>query len=115
VGGGPPQNRPTPAQRRRGFPDPVREFAALDRLRVVVGLGAIGTKAAIGALGANGYTLVTKGWRFGHGAELIATKGKRSITLIASFHPSRQNTNTGKLTRPMFDAIFTRARALLIR
>jgi uracil-DNA glycosylase family 4 len=109
----PPQNKPTPAQLRRCFPYLVREFAALDNLRVVIGLGAIGTKAAIAALEADGYTLATKGWRFGHGAQLIATKGNRSITLIASFHPSRQNTNTGKLTRPMFDAIFTRARQLV--
>jgi uracil-DNA glycosylase family 4 len=109
----PPQNKPTPAQLRKCFPYLVREFAALDGLRVVIGLGAIGTKAAIEALRASGYTFVTKDWKFGHGAELIATTGKRTVTLISSFHPSRQNTNTGKLTRPMFDAIFTRARKLL--
>lgn len=109
----PPQNKPTPAQLRRCFPYLVREFEALTNLRVVVGLGSIGTKAAISALQAAGYDVPAKGWRFGHGAELVATKGNRTITLIASFHPSRQNTNTGKLTRPMFDAIFTRARKLL--
>ncbi len=109
----PPQNKPSPAQLHRCFPYLVREFAALDRLRIVIGLGAIGTKAAIEALESDGYTLATKGWRFGHGAELAATKGKRGITLIASFHPSRQNTNTGKLTRAMFDAIFTRATNIL--
>ena len=111
----PPQNKPTPAQLRKCFPYLVREVEALDRLRVVVGLGAIGTKAAIEALRASGYTIETKNWKFGPGAELTATKGKRAVTLISSFHPSRQNTNTGKLTRPMFDAIFTRARRLLAK
>lgn len=111
----PPQNKPTPTQLHRCFPYLVREFAALDNLRVVIGLGAIGTKATIEALKANGYKISTKDWRFGHGAELTATKGERTVSLIASFHPSRQNTNTGKLTRAMFDAIFTRARKLLSR
>ena len=109
----PPGNKPTPKQLQRCFPYLVREFAALNRLRVVIGLGAIGTKAAIDALKTSGYALSTEGWRFGHGAELTATKGKHVITLIASFHPSRQNTNTGRLTRPMFDAIFTRAKGIL--
>jgi uracil-DNA glycosylase family 4 len=109
----PPKNKPTPTQLRKCFPYLVREFEALDRLRIVIGLGAIGTKAAIEALEAASYSFSTKGWRFGHGAELTATKGERTVTLISSFHPSRQNTNTGKLTRPMFDAIFTRARKLL--
>jgi len=111
----PPQNKPTPTQLRKCFPYLVREFEALDNLRVVIGLGAIGTKAAIDALKASGYTIATKDWKFGHGAELIAAKGKRTVTLISSFHTSRQNTNTGKLTRPMFDAIFTRAKNILGR
>ena len=109
----PPQNKPTPAQLRRCFPYLVREFEALENLRVVIGLGAIGTKAAIDALKASGYIVATKDWKFAHGAELNATKGKRTVTLISSFHPSRQNTNTGKLTRPMFDAIFTRVKNIL--
>ena len=50
---------------------------------------------------------------FGHGTETVAANGTRRITVIASYHPSRQNTNTGKLTVPMFDAIFTRAKQLL--
>lgn len=109
----PPQNKPTPAQLRKCFPYLVREVEALDRLRVVIGLGAIGTKAAIEALRASGFTIATGDWKFGHGTELTATKGKQTVTLISSFHPSRQNTNTGKLTRPMFDAIFTRAKTIL--
>jgi uracil-DNA glycosylase family 4 len=108
----PPQNTPTPGELRRCFPYLVRELQELTNLQVLVGLGAIGTKAAIDALKENGYEIAAP-WRFGHGAEIAAAKGKRRITIVASFHPSRQNTNTGKLTAPMFDAIFNRAKALL--
>jgi len=48
-----------------------------------------------------------------HGAEYEAVREDRRITLLASYHPSRQNTNTGVLTEPMFDAVFTRVRELL--
>lgn len=109
----PPQNKPTPEQLQRCFPYLVREIKALERLQVVVGLGAIGTKAAISALKDAGYTIEPQRWQFGHGGEILARKGDRVITVIASFHPSRQNTNTGKLTKAMFDAIFTRVRELL--
>lgn len=109
----PPQNKPTPRQLKRCFDYLQREFSALENLRVVIGLGAIGTKAAVAALRANGYAIDTASWRFGHGAQLVAHKRDRRIDLIASFHPSRQNTNTGKLTIPMFDAIFKRAAELL--
>ncbi|HET9096080.1 MAG TPA: uracil-DNA glycosylase [Candidatus Baltobacteraceae bacterium] len=109
----PPQNKPAPRELQNCFPYLVRELAALERMQVVVGLGAIGTKAAIDALKGSGYAIEPQPWRFGHGIELSARKGKRSITVVASFHPSRQNTNTGKLTAKMFDSIFTRANALL--
>lgn len=109
----PPQNKPTPDELRRCYPYLLQEFEALTRVRVVVGLGLIGTKAAIGALKDSGYELDPKRWTFGHGVEILARKGRRTITVIASFHPSRQNTNTGKLTVPMFDAIFARAKELL--
>ncbi|HEV2261382.1 MAG TPA: uracil-DNA glycosylase [Candidatus Rubrimentiphilum sp.] len=109
----PPQNKPAPVQLRRCFPYLCREFAALEEMRVVVGLGAIGTKAAVDALKANGYTIDPERWQFAHGQEMFAGMNTRRIHVIASFHPSRQNTNTGKLTVPMFDAIFTRAAELL--
>lgn len=111
----PPQNKPTPIQLQRCFPYLLRELEALDRTQVIVGLGAIGTKAAIDVLKALDYTITPTPWRFGHGTEILATKGKRRLTIIASFHPSRQNTNTGKLTKAMFDAIFTRANELLLK
>jgi uracil-DNA glycosylase family 4 len=108
----PPQNKPTPAQLANCFPFLVEELAALAGLRVVVGLGSIGTKAAVRALVARGYTFASLA-PFAHGAESIAKLGARSVTLIASYHPSRQNTNTGVLTEPMLDAIFSRARNVL--
>ena len=109
----PPQNKPTPQEMGNCFPYLVREFEELERMQVIVGLGAIGTKAAIDTLKTVGYRIASAGWRFGHGTEIEAHNGKRSITVVASFHPSRQNTNTGKLTKAMFDAIFTRAKQLL--
>ena len=109
----PPQNKPTPQEIRRCFPYLLREFEALTTMQVIVGLGAIGTKAAIDALKQLNYTITPAPWRFGHGMEISATKNTRTITIIASFHPSRQNTNTGKLTSKMFDSIFSRAKILL--
>ena len=109
----PPQNKPTPEELRRCYPYLLREIEILDRVQVVIGLGLIGTKAAIGALKDSGFAIEPRVWKFGHGVEIAARKGEREITVIASFHPSRQNTNTGKLTARMFDAIFSRAGELL--
>ena len=108
----PPQNKPTPQQLRNCEPFLFAEFDALSELKVVVGLGKIGFDAIARVLSERGFSFEAKPV-FGHGVEYLATKGKRSITLIGTFHPSRQNTNTGKLTAPMFDAIFARAKALL--
>jgi uracil-DNA glycosylase family 4 len=111
----PPHNKPTPEQIRRCAPYLQEELAALGDLRVVVGLGAIGTRAAYDALRDAGFVFARKPV-FAHGAETSATHAQRPpLTLLASFHPSRQNTNTGKLTEPMLDAIFARARGLLAR
>lgn len=110
----PPGNKPTPAQLRRCDSYVREELATLADLRVVVGLGAIGSKAAADALVHAGYTFAVRP-RFAHGAAFTATSRDgmaRSVTLLCTYHPSRQNTNTGVLTEPMFDAIFARARAL---
>ncbi len=110
----PPGNKPTPDQLRACFPYLVREIEALRELRVVIGLGAIGTRAAESALVAAGYSFARR-HAFAHGSESTLRSGKNPAlaTLLSSYHPSRQNTNTGVLTEPMLDAIFTRARALL--
>jgi uracil-DNA glycosylase family 4 len=112
----PPQNKPTPLQIRRCDSYLREELAALPRLRVVVGLGAIGTKASIDALVNAGYAFAERP-RFAHGAQFVATRAAAPtrVTLLCTYHPSRQNTNTGVLTEPMFDEIFTRARTLADR
>jgi uracil-DNA glycosylase len=107
----PPKNKPTPQQLRNCFPYLLEEFDALRRLRVMVGLGSIGFTAVLRVLAERGFAPAKLA--FAHGAEFTATDGRRTITAIASYHPSRQNTNTGKLTVPMFDAIFRRANQIL--
>ena len=100
----PPDNRPTVEERDRCHPFFERELALLDRARVYVALGGW----ALSRLA------VTEDMRprprFGHGAEFALAGGR---TLLCSYHPSQQNTFTGRLTEPMFDAVFARARALL--
>jgi uracil-DNA glycosylase family 4 len=108
----PPGNKPTPAELANCAPYLREELEALEGLAVVVGLGAIGTRASQEALEANGFTFPGR-LRFGHGAEIAGARAGRRVVLLASYHPSRQNTNTGVLTRAMLDAIFTRVRALL--
>jgi uracil-DNA glycosylase len=108
----PPNNKPTPGELRNCFPYLIEEFEALRRLRVAIALGAIAHTAVLRLLRERGLA-ITGNAAFAHGAELTATRGARILTVIASYHPSRQNTNTGKLTVPMFDAIFRRAKELL--
>jgi uracil-DNA glycosylase len=99
---------------RNCFPYLIEEFEALSGLRVAVGLGSIGFSAIVAALREMGYALEPTRPKFGHGVEVAATCERRTIHVIASYHPSRQNTNTGVLTVPMFDAIFDRAKHLLV-
>jgi len=107
----PPNNKPTPQELRNCFPYLVEEFDALPALRVTIGLGSIGFEAILKVLREREFTFAATP-RFAHGSEAAASKGPRTITVIASYHPSRQNTNTGKLTAPMFDAVFARAKTL---
>jgi uracil-DNA glycosylase len=109
----PPQNKPLPAEFRNCFPYLVEEFEALPRLRATIALGSIAYTTIVKLLRDRGYAFAPP--PFAHGAEFRACKGRRAIAVIASYHPSRQNTNTGKLTVPMFDAIFNRANELLER
>ncbi len=103
----PPRNKPTPEERDRCLPFLVRELEALGDVRVVVALGAFAWDGALRALGELGHRSKPRP-RFGHAAE--AAVGP--FALLGSFHPSQQNTFTGKLTAPMLDAVFARARAL---
>ena len=110
----PPGNKPTAAQLERCAPYLRSEIDLLRRLRVVIALGKIGFDNAVRALEACRYTHSGKRPSFGHGAtSTMSTPDRPSLTLIASYHPSRQNTNTGVLTASMFDAIFRQARAIL--
>jgi len=109
----PPQNKPTPQERARCFPYLADEFAALERMRVIVTLGKIADDTVHAYVKAHG-TYRTARTPFAHGREIgVTLANQASVTIIASYHPSRQNTNTGVLTEPMLDAIFTRAKRLL--
>ncbi len=99
----PPANKPTPAERENCVPFLGRELALLADLRVVVTLGQFAYDVVARLLG------VRPRPRFGHGVEVALEDGR---TIICSYHPSQQNTFTGTLTAPMFDAVFARARAL---
>lgn len=99
----PPGNQPTPAERDRCRPFLDRELALLADVRVLVALGEFGYRAAAAAVGLRPRP------RFGHGVEAPVGDGR---TIICSYHVSQQNTFTGRLTEPMLDAVFSRARAL---
>lgn len=105
----PPQNKPTAEERSNCFSFLEREYALLTELRVVVVLGRIAFDTAIKLLRQQN-RLSSEKPHFSHGAETTLDGG---FTLLASFHPSQQNTFTGRLTEPMFDSIFARARALI--
>jgi uracil-DNA glycosylase len=108
----PPGNKPTPAQKAACFPYLEAEFAALRDVKVVVNLGRVADDTFHHLVKRHG-TYHGERAPFKHGAEtLVALPGSPAITAIASYHPSRQNTQTGLLTMPMLQAIFDRARVL---
>jgi len=105
----PPDNKPLPAETQA-----CREWLAgtleLLPVRVIVGLGAIAWRAALLESRARNWLEGRSLPKFGHAAEAQLVGGR---TLLGSYHPSQQNTFTGRLTEPMFDAVFARARRLL--
>jgi uracil-DNA glycosylase family 4 len=101
----PPGNAPSPAERDSCAPFLARELAILDTVRVIVGLGQFGWDAALRAMVAAGGAVASPRPRFGHGAE-VALAGR---WLLGSFHPSQQNTFTGRLTRPMLVRVLRQA------
>jgi uracil-DNA glycosylase len=106
----PPGNKPTPAELARCQPFLLEELRRLKG--VVVALGKIGWDAYLRARRAIGAPVPRPLPRFGHGAQAEMPDG---VILLGSFHPSQQNTFTGRLTRPMLNTVFRRARALARR
>jgi uracil-DNA glycosylase family 4 len=109
----PPQNKPTTLERITCAPWIEAELALLvDHLTVVVALGSIGWDATLRSFRALGWRVPTPKPRFGHGSEATLTGPDRALTLLGCYHPSQQNTFTGKLTTAMLDAVLGRAAAL---
>ena len=104
----PPANKPTPAERDNCLPYLERELALLKECRAIVALGAFAWDGVLRAARALGADAPRPRPKFGHGAE--APLGRWQ--LLGCYHPSQQNTFTGRLTEPMLDAVFTRARQL---
>jgi uracil-DNA glycosylase family 4 len=102
----PPDNKPTPDEIAACHPHLVAEVQALSKLRVIVCLGRVGFDAAWRVLAARDVRMRPRP-RFGHG---MIYRPQGGPVVIASYHPSRQNTNTGKLTPPMLAAVFRHAR-----
>jgi uracil-DNA glycosylase len=110
----PPENRPLPSERRNCFPFLARELETLANLRVLIALGGLAFETLLRWVKERwpeeARRLLRKRPSFSHGAEIPLPKGR---TLLATYHPSQQNTFTGRLTEEMFDAVFARARATL--
>jgi uracil-DNA glycosylase family 4 len=106
----PPANRPTPAERDTCLPWTVRELELLPRIRLIVCLGGFAWDAALRLRAAAGLPTPRPRPRFGH--DVLFDPGDR-LPLLGCFHPSQQNTFTGKLTEGMMEAVFARARALV--
>ena len=105
----PPANKPRPAERENCREYLERELDLLTRVEVIVALGGYAFSALLRVFRDRGIEVPRPAPRFGHGVE-VPIDGRR---LLASYHPSQQNTFTGTLTEPMFDAIWARAAALL--
>ena len=103
----PPANKPTPAERDNCQPYLVTELSLLGSVRVIVCLGAFAWDAALRTQAARGAALPKPRPRFGHGTSTSAGE----LNLLGCYHPSQQNTFTGRLTEQMLDEIFERARA----
>ena len=108
----PPANKPLPGEMLRCQPFLLEEMSLLSDVHVVVALGKIGWDAYLRARRAAGLALPRPLPRFGHGARAAMPDG---IVLLGCFHPSQQNTFTGKLTRPMLGQVFKTARRLAAR
>jgi uracil-DNA glycosylase len=102
----PPANRPTPAERDRCVPYLARELELLDEVRVIVALGGFAFDVVARLLAAKGLPMPSPRPRFAHGVEVVAG----AITVVGCYHPSQQNTFTGRLTEAMLDRVLRQAR-----
>jgi len=105
----PPANKPTPTERERCRVWLERELDVLDTVRVVVALGGLAYDQMLRIFRDRGLSVPRPRPRFGHGVEVTVGDGPK---LLASYHPSQQNTFTGTLTEEMFDDIWSRAKEL---
>lgn len=105
----PPANKPTPVEREACRPWLEAEIELLDGVRVIVALGALAFDQVLRVVRSMEAPTSGRNPRFAHLAEVGLPKGR---TLVASYHPSQQNTFTGKLTEPMFDRVWARAKEL---
>jgi uracil-DNA glycosylase len=103
----PPDNKPLPEERDTCFPFAVAELAALTGLRAILCLGGFAWDGALRLLRQAGHALPAPRPRFGHGASAVIAPG---LTLLGSYHPSQQNTFTGRLTEAMLDDVLAAAR-----
>ncbi len=106
----PPANKPTLDEFHNCIGYLVRELAVLSRLRVIIALGKMAFDAYLKAMTEAGRPLPRPRPKFGHGSSYELADG---LTLLGSYHPSQQNTFTGKLTVPMFHGVFRTAKTLL--
>lgn len=106
----PPDNKPTVAERAACLDWTVAELQALGNLKVVVALGGLGFDAVLRMCEPLGWERPSPKPKFGHGVEVELENGPR---LICSYHPSQQNTFTGRLTEAMFDGVFGRVAELV--
>jgi len=104
----PPANKPTPEERDNCLPYAERELGLLPRVRVIVCLGSFAWDAALRIMAAVTATTLRPRPKFGHGAEVTIDR----FVLLGCYHPSQQNTFTGKLTEEMIDDVLGRAREL---
>ncbi len=104
----PPANRPTPDERDACIPFLARELDLCPRSRVILALGGFAWAGVLRVLAARGAAIPRPRPRFAHGAETVIG----DITLMGTYHPSQQNTFTGRLTPAMLDAVLRRARSV---
>jgi len=106
----PPGNKPSPGEFANCRPFFLREYELLQNVRVILGLGKIAFDAAFDSMKALDETTLTRRPKFSHGAEIEL---RENLVLIGSYHPSQQNTFTGKLTTKMWEGVFRRVKECL--